>query len=98
MKIIKTKNGYFYKIYKNNKKRISLEEYLRLKNNKNLKKSSKFNYLVGDNINYIDKNKNIIQATITAINFNVSYGEEPDITIRFKNGNERQTILSRICK
>ena len=33
MKIIKSKKGYFYKVYKNGKKvRISKENYLKLKN------------------------------------------------------------------
>ena len=41
MKIIKSKGGYFYKIYKNGKKkRISEKEYLKIK----LKNTKKKNY------------------------------------------------------
>lgn len=97
MNIYISKKGYFYKLIENKSIRISKKEYLIFKNKIECL-SNKINFSVNENINYLDNNGNKINAIITYINTNVNYGEEPDITIKFDNGNERQTLLNRIIK
>ena len=58
----------------------------------------KLNFSVGDIVNYKDRKGNIIKVKISEINKNVSKGELPDITIQFKNGNVRETVINRISK
>ena len=98
MKLIKTKNGLYYIIIKNHKKKISEETYLELKERRIKRLTEKYNFSVGDIVNYKDRKGNIIKVKISEINKNVNKGELPDITIQFKNGNVRETVINRISK
>lgn len=98
MKLIKTKNGLYYIIIKNYKKEISKEKYLELKDRKIKKLIQKYNFSVGDIVNYKDREGNIIKVRISEINKNVNKGELPDITIQLGNGNQRETVINRISK
>ena len=98
MKLIKTKNGLYYIIIKNHKKNISEEKYLELKERRIKRLIEKYNFSVGDIVNYKDRKGNIIKVKISEINKNVNKGELPDITIQFKNGNVRETVINRISK
>ena len=70
MKIIKSKRGYFYKVYKNGKKvRISKEKYLKFKNNnKKRKKTLRLKDFKGGNLkkgNIVRTKNNITSGTNT---------------------------------
>ena len=101
MNVIKSKGGYFYKVYKNGKKiRISKNEYLKYQKISNKKRLSKKTMKGGRTINiHITDNKGNIRNDLVVLDTGVSYNPfgystKPD-ELRLEIGNYKNTKLIR---